>query len=226
MGLILVIIIVIIALRVLGQIGESDSTDNLTKREEKREEIVEELSPLEQELETIKPGAYKRARRLAQYLASCYQVEYVDMGKADSSASLDTMVSEYLKNQLYFSENYINHVIDLSGVVETIKMEGEYVAICLGDGNYYRGSGTAGDAVRQRIRCYIKVDSPDMKNQNYKDLILNMRPGAKVTLVGVLDKQEFKDFELYGTTLIEANEVVPDIVMNIAANIISKKYES
>ena len=159
-------------------------------------------------------------------LADRYDIhlEYVEMGGLWSSVSIDTIVSKYIDNQLLFSEKYEDHVIDLTGSVETIGKDGENVYISIGDGNYYHRSGTSGESVKKLIECYL--DKSDMENDNYKNLVLNMRPGAEVTLVGVLKKERYGGFKLYGTTLIEANGVVPDRIMNIAVNSIYEKYES
>lgn len=142
------------------------------------------------------------------------------MGSSWSSASIETIVSKYIDNQLLFSEKYGEHVIDLAGNVETIGMDGGDVYLSIGNGEYYYRS--SGESVKQLIKCYISRS--DMEDDDYKNLILNMRPGAEVVVVGVLLKNRYSAFELRGTTLIEVNGVVPDRIMSIVVNSIYRKY--
>ena len=125
---------------------------------------------------------------------------------------------------MLFSEKYEDHVILLTGDVETIGKDGDRVYISIGNGSYYKRSGTSGESVKQLIECYL--DKQDMEDDNYKNLVLNMRPGSEVTLVGVLSKEKYGGFKLYGSTLIETAGVVPNRIMNIAVNSIYRKYES
>lgn len=227
MGFILKAFVILFLLGLAITIFEKVTGINITgdsEKEETPEKIEKELSPLEKELEKVKPGAYGRAKEIARYVVTLYEKPYVEMGGLCSSVSIDTIVSKYIDNQLLFSEKYENHVIDLVGSVETIGKIDENVYISIGNGKYYNRSGTSGESVKQLIECYL--DKNDMENDNYKNLVLNMRPGAEVTLVGVLKKPRHNNFKLYGTTLIEADGVVPDSIMNIAVNSIYEKYET
>lgn len=227
MGFILKVLVILFLLGLAITIFEKVTGINITgdsEKEETPEKIEKVLSPLEKELEKVKPGAYGRAKEIAQYVVTFYKKPYVEMGGLWSSVSIDTIVSKYIENQLLFSEKYEDHVIDLTGSVETIGKDGENVYISIGDGNYYHRSGTSGESVKKLIECYLAKS--DMENDNYKNLVLNMRPGAEVTLVGVLKKERYGGFKMYGTTLIEANGVVPDGIMNIAVNSIYEKYET
>lgn len=142
------------------------------------------------------------------------------------STSIDAIVSKYLDNQLLFSEKYDDHVIVLTGRAETIGKDDENIYISIGDGKSYYRCGTASESAEQRIKCYLCKS--DMEDANYKDLVLSMRPGVEVTLVGVLKepRSRFAAFSLYGTTIIEAGGVVPDRIMDIAVNSIYEKYET
>jgi hypothetical protein len=228
MGFILKVIIFLFLLSLVISIFEKVTGINITgdsEEEEEQEKMAKVLSPLEKELEKIKQGSYGRAKELVKYVITLYKEPYVEMGDSWSSVSIDTIVSKYLDNQLLFAEKYEDHVIDLEGTVETIGKNGDDVYISIGNDKYYRISGRSGESVNQLIECYL--DKSDMDNENYKNLVVNMRPGAKVTLVGVLHKpNHYGPFKLYGTTLIEVNGVVPDRIMNIAVNSIYKKYES
>ena len=126
---------------------------------------------------------------------------------------------------MLFSEKYEEHVIILAGKVETIGKKGDNVYISIGDGEYYKRCGTSGESAQQLIECYL-VKS-DMEDDNYKDLVLNMRPGVEVTLVGVLSTSEYDSaFKLRTTRLIEVGGIVPDIIMNFAVNSIYNKYKA
>lgn len=183
------------------------------------------LSPLEKELEEINPGVYGRAKKIVNYIIRFYKPPYIDMGDSWSSASIETIVSKYIDNQLLFSEKYEEHVIDLAGNVETIGKDGEDVYLSIGNGEYYYRSGSSGESVKQLIKCYIS--RPDLEDDDYKNVVLNMRPGAEVVVVGVLVKRRLESgFELRGTTLIEVNGVVPDRIMSIVVNSIYRKYEA
>ena len=62
-------------------------------------------------------------------------------------------------------------------------------------------------------------------DQNYKNIILNMRPHSEVILVGVLGILSIigsAEFGLYNTTLIQANGIIPDNIMNMAVNAIHR----
>ena len=231
MGLIWKIILGMITIfeKITG-IDVTDFTDDTTEAEEVK--CVEiKSSPLEVELQGIKPGAYGRCKKIAKYMISFYNKPYADLGGLSimSSASIKTIVSKYLDNELLFSEQYEDHVIDLTGKVETIGKEGENVYISIGDGELYYRNGTSSKGVKQLIKCYL--DKSDMEDDNYKELVLNMRPGMEVTLVGVLRKERYNGyamggFELYGTTLIEVEGIVPDGIMDIIVDMICQKYET
>lgn len=226
MGFILKVIIILWLLGLAITFFEKVTGINITDDPEEKEEIEEEkvLSPLEKELEEIRTNTYKRAKTIVKYIVPFYKQPYVNLGDSWSSASIDTIVSKYIDNQLLFSEKYEEHVIDLAGTVETIGNDLWGVYLSIGNGHYYSRSGTSGESVKQLINCYI--DENDMENDDYKNLLLNMRPGAEVVLVGVLCKRSFLEFRLRGTTLIEVNGIVPDRTMNIAMNVIYKKYET
>lgn len=225
MGLILKIIIGFFVLGLIITIFEKITGINITGDEKEIEEIEEEkeYSPLEKDLQEIKPGTYGRYKKIAKYVISFYKNPYVELGSAWSSASIETIVSKYLDNQLLFSEKYEDHVIDLTGKVETIGKEDENIYISIGNGGYYHRSGTSSDSVKQLIKCYL--DKSDMEDDNYKDLVLNMRPGVEVTLVGVLKKERYGGFELLGTTIIEVGGIVPDGIMDAVVDLIYEKYE-
>ncbi len=214
------IIVILIVIGIGINIFQKVTGVNLTgdKEEPEKPEPEKVLSPLEEELEEIKAGSSGKTKKIAQYVALLYNQPYVDMG-GYTSVTIDTIVSRYLDNQLLFSEEYENHVIDLIGYVGTIGKDGENVYLSIGDGHYYDKTG---ESVRQLIKCYL--DNNDMEDENYKKTILNMRPSARVILVGILKKEKYGDFVLYETTVIEVDWVVPDMVMNIAENIIYKKY--
>lgn len=227
---ILKIIVFLFLLGLVITIFEKITGINITGDSENEEKIGEEkeekvLSPLEKELEEIKPGVYGHAKKIVNYIIKFYKPPYIDMGDSWSSASIETIISKYIDNQLLFSEKYEGHVIDLAGNVETIGKEGANVYLSIGDSSYYHRSGTSGESVRQLIKCYISKS--DLESDDSKNLVLNMRPGAEVVLVGVLVKGRLRnEFELRETTLIEANGVVPDGIMNIAVNSIYRKYEA
>lgn len=226
MGFILKVIVILILLGAVITIFEKVTGINLTGdwEEEQSEKMERELTPLERELEKVKKASDERAKEIVQYVVLLYKKPYVEMGNPGSSVSIDTIVSKYLDNQLLFSEKYNDHVIDLKGNVETIGKNGDSVYISIGDGAYYQRCGTSGESVKQHIECYL--DKDDMENDNYKNLVLNMRPGAEVTLVGTLYKEQYGGFRLSASTLIEVNGVVPDMTMNIAVNSIYEKYEN
>ncbi len=211
------ITIIIIIVLVIGGIAQGE------EEAKKKKQVSPPLSPLEEALEKIKPGAYGRAKKLAMYVVPLYTKPYADFGGYSHCASINSIVSKYIDNQLLFSEEYENHVIDLSGTVETIGKEDETVYISIGDGSYYYRSGRSGEGVKQLIECQIY--KKDMEDINYKNLILNMRPGAEVTLVGVLLKEKYGGFKLSSARLIESNGVAPDFIMGIAKSSIYKKYE-
>lgn len=228
MGLILKILIGLFVLGLAITIFEKVTGINITGDAENEEENEEEkvYSPLEIELKKIEPGAYGRAEEIAKYVIPLYKKPRAELGTFMSSTSIETIVSKYIDNQLFFSEKYEDHVIALTGKVETIgKDNNENVYISIGDGHYYYRSGTSGESVKQLIECYI--NNSDMEDDNFKDLVLNMRPGVEVTLVGVLSKERYGGgFNLYGTTLIEVGGIVPDRIMNIAVNSIYEKYKA
>lgn len=66
-----------------------------------------------------------------------------------------------------------------------------------------------------------------MEDTNYKNLVMRLRPGVEVVLVGVLKVASYgKGFELLEAILISAGGIVPEVVMNIAENSIRMKYAS
>lgn len=225
---ILKIIFFLFLLGLVITIFEKVTGINITGDSESGVERPEEkvLSPLEKELEEIKPGVFGRTKKIINYIIQFYKQPYVNMGDSWSSASIETIISKYIDNQLLFSEKYEEHVIDLAGNVETIGKDGENVYLSIGDSSYYHRSGTSGEGVKQLIKCYIS--RPDFEDDDYKNLVLNMRPGAEVVLVGVLVKGRMyrNTFELRGTTLIEVNGVVPNRIMSIVVNSIYRKYEA
>ena len=226
MGFILKVIIFLFLLGLAITIFENVTGINITgdsEKEEEQEKVEKVLSPLEKELEKIKQGSYGRAKEIVKYVVALYKKPYAEMGDLWSSVNISTIVSKYMDNQLLFAEKYEDHVIDLEGNVATIGKDGDDVYISIGNGKHY-GLVTSGGSVKQLIECYL--DKNDMENENYKNLVVNMRPGAEVTLVGVLHKEKYGGFTLYGTTLIEVNGVVPDRIMNIAVNSIYEKYET
>ena len=213
--IVLIVIIIIIAVKFVNK------KEPPAESPENQEPVI---SPLEVALSEIKPGAFGRAKNIAMYLVSLYDAPYVELGSNMSCASIKKIVTKYIDNQLLFSEEYENHVIDLSGIAETIGKEDNTVYISIGDGRYYHREGTSGDSVKQLIKCYI--DAEDMEDDNYKKLILNMRPGTPVTLVGVLGKDKYSGFILQESTLIEVDDIVPDCIMEVAEGIIHEIYDT
>lgn len=210
-----VVIIIIVVIYVIKEYFSMEKEDTMQ---------TPVLSPLEKALEEIKSGAFGRAKKIAMYVVSLYSKPYVEMGGDWSCTSIETIVSKYLNNQLLFSEEYENHVIALEGTVETIgKIDGT-VYLSIGDGEYCHISGTSGENVKRLIECYL--DKKDMEDIEFKNIIMNMKPGAEVTLVGVLKKGKYGSFKLHGTTLIEVDDVVPDRIMRMAKHAIYKEYES
>lgn len=213
-------LVIIIFERVTG-IKITDDTENERNKKEKKV-----LSPLEQELEKIKPHAPQHAEEIAKYIIPLYKKDYVRIGNSFFT-SIDTIVSKYLGNQLLFSEKYEGRIIALAGSVGTIGKNGERVFITIGDNHYCGMVSTGrpgGECVSQLIECYI--DETDMEDKNYRDLVLNMKSGANVTVIGVLGKERYGEFSLYGTTIIEVNNVIPSKIMNIATNSICEKYNT
>ena len=226
MGLILKIIIVLIILGIVIEAFEKVTGINITdgSGEEKPKEPEKVLSPLERELQEIKQDSYGHTKKIIGYIIELYDKPYVEMESAWSSVNIEKIVSKYIDNQLLFSEKYEGHVIDLSGTIETIGKEGKLVYVNIGDGSYYHRSGRSGDGVKQLVTCYL--DENDMNNESYKNIVLNMRPGTIVTIVGVLYVGRFVGFELHGSTLIEVDGTVPENVMSIAVNAIYDKYDT
>lgn len=211
-----------LAITIFEKVTGINITGDADQGAQEKEQKV--LSPLEKELEKVEPGYYNRAKEIAKYVILSYTKPYVDMGSMWSSTTIETIVSKYIDNQLLFSEKYENYVIDLTEKVETIGKDGEKIYFQLGNGSYYSRSGTSGKSICQNIKCYLYKD--DFEDDNYKNMVLNIRPGTEVTLVGVLGSYNYRNFELFTTRLIEADGVVPDIMLNIAVNRIYEKYNT
>ncbi len=229
MELILKIVVGFLLLCVAISVFEKVTGINITgdaegemKKEEQKE--PKEYSPMEIELNNLKPGVYGRAEAVAKYIVPLYKKPLAQFG-VFMSTDIDTIVSKYLDNQLLFSEKYENHVIVLNGKIETIGKKDNEVYLAIGNGEYYKRSGTAGESVKKLIECYL--NKPDMEDDKYKDLILKMRPGSEVTVVGVLKKAKYSNsFELEATIVLETEGVVPGRIMYIAQNEINKKYNT
>lgn len=207
--------------------SEKEETNETTKKEENEASKEEKVySPLECELKEIETHTYGRAKKISEYVIPLYKEPYAEIGGFMSSTTIETIVSKYLDNQLLFSEKYNDHVIVLTGRAETIGKEGEDIYISIGNGKSYHRSGTTSESAEQLIMCYL--DKSDMEDESFKNFVMSMRPGEEVTLVGILKEpsSRWAPFKLYSTTLIEADGVVPNRIMNIAVNSIYKKYQT
>lgn len=227
------IIVILIVLGIGINIFQKVTGVNLTgdKEKEESEEPEKVLSPIEEELQELK-NPLTGVKKIATYVdllydyPELYDYPDIDMCNLYTSVTIDTIVSKYLNNQLLFSEKYENHVTDLTGTVGTIGKDEEKIYLSIGDGHFYQVEGeSGGESVRELIKCYL--DKEDMEDDSYKSLILNMRPGAMVTLVGVLKKARYgSGFELHRAKLIKVNQTVPDRIMNIVENMVYERYKA
>lgn len=223
-GIIKVIIIIFI-LGVIAKVFEKITGINLSGDDEKKTE-EKKLSPLEQELKDISPGELGRDEAIAQYLIPLYNIPHVENYSFKASFGIYDLVTKYNVNQLLFAEEFENHVLIITGKAETIGLSGDKTYISMGNGRYYVNSQTTGgESVKQHIDCYINKSY--MEDTNYKNLVMRLRPGVEVVLVGVLKVASYgKGFELLEAILISAGGIVPEVVMNIAENSIRMKYAS
>lgn len=160
---------------------------------------------------------------IAQYVVTLYQKPYAELKQYFPYANIDTIVNKYLQNQLFFSEEYENHVIILKDNVASIGKDDNGIYISIGNGDICSIRDSGGEYAQKIIKCYM--EETFIEDQNYKNIILNMRPHSEVILVGVLgilSNIGSAEFGLYNTTLIKANGIIPDNIMNMAVNAIHR----
>ena len=237
MGTIIKIIIILYILGLIIAIFEKVTGINLTGDEETKEKTKSEIeppqiySPLEKELKEIEPGAYERIKKITEYIVTLYNKPCVEMENWKSSIDVRTILSKYLDNQLSFSEKYNGHVIVLAGRVKTVGKDEKSTYICIVDNS----EDYANVSINRVITCHL--DHSVMEDENCKNIILNIRPGIKVILTGVLKEPRDVGFlkgagevNCYGfslrlSMLIEADGVVPQLVMDLAEDLIREKYQ-